>query len=99
MHLTFRKRRRAVAALAAAALAAPLLLTAAATPAAATPDPAKKGRQLAKKLVKRTNSEGTMRHLRVFQAIADFTDDNRAAGAAGHELSARYAGTLLRARS
>ncbi|MCF6525656.1 M28 family metallopeptidase [Streptomyces sp. JJ36] len=90
-------RRKTVAALAASALATPLLLAASATPAAAKPDPAKKGEQLARKLVKRTDADGAMRHLRVFQAVADLSEDNRAAGSRGHQLSAWYAGTLLKA--
>jgi Zn-dependent M28 family amino/carboxypeptidase len=89
------RRRRGIAALAAAALAAPLML-ASSTTATASPDPAKKGEQLAKKLVKRADAEGARRHLKIFQAIADVSDDNRAAGTQGHDLSAWYVGTLLR---
>lgn len=97
MHVLLRKRRRTVAAFAAAALAAPLMMAASAAPASATSDPAQKGAQLAKKLVKRTSAEGTMRHLEVFQDIADSHDDNRAAGSPGHQMSAWYAGGLLEA--
>jgi Zn-dependent M28 family amino/carboxypeptidase len=90
------KKRRIIAVAAAASLATPLLL-AAAGPAAAKPDPGRQGEKLAKQLVKKTGSEGAMRHLRAFQAIADARDDNRAAGSAGYDWSAKYAGTLLKA--
>jgi Zn-dependent M28 family amino/carboxypeptidase len=39
---------------------------------------------------------GVMRHLKVFQAVADSRDGNRAAGTAGHDTSARYVYTVLR---
>ncbi|WP_314177940.1 M28 family peptidase [Streptomyces winkii] len=101
---------RSLAALAATALATPLLLAAAppaaaASPATGSPDQtaaakasaAKKGDQLARKLVRRTGAKGAMRHMKALQAIARHNDGNRAAGSRGHELSARYAGTLLKA--
>lgn len=95
MHVSPSLRRRGVAALAAAALAAPLML-ASSTGASASPDPAKKGEQLARKLVKRAEADDAKWHLRVFQALADISDSNRAAGSQGHDLSAWYVGTLLR---
>lgn len=91
-----KKRRRALAALSVAALAAPLLLGSA-TPAVAKPDPAQKGEKLAAQLVKKTGQKNAMRHMKVFQAIALANKNNRAAGAKGHDLSAKYAGHLLRA--
>ncbi|WP_079122942.1 M28 family peptidase [Streptomyces abyssalis] len=103
-----RPGRRSLAALTATALATPLLL-AAASPAAADPSRggpasgpasasvAKDGDELAKKLVRRTGAKGAMRHIKAFQAIARHTGGNRAAGSRGHELSAKYAGTLLKA--
>lgn len=105
---TLPQRRRAAAAFAAAALATPLLLAASATPAApAAPaassgtgrdgrDPADEGKKLARELVQRASAKGAMKHMRAFQAIADRNDGNRAAGNSGHELSAKYAGTLLK---
>ncbi|WP_245997391.1 M28 family metallopeptidase [Streptomyces armeniacus] len=96
MHVPLRKRHRTVAVFAAAALATPLLLAASAAPAAAEHDPAKKGRKLARELVQRTSAKGAMKHMRAFQAIADRSDDNRAAGSRGHERSAKYAGSLLK---
>ncbi|EST38774.1 hypothetical protein N566_05690 [Streptomycetaceae bacterium MP113-05] len=95
VHVPLSFRRRGVAALAAAALAAPLMLVSSTT-ASASPDPAKNGERLARKLVKRADADDAKWHLRVFQAIADVSDDNRAAGSQGHELSAWYVGTLLR---
>ncbi|WP_246530859.1 M28 family peptidase [Streptomyces bathyalis] len=97
--------------MAATALATPLLLTAAASPAAADPSAAakasasaaekasaaKEGDRLAKQLVRRTGAKGAMKHLKALQAIARHSDGNRAAGSRGHELSAKYAGTLLKA--
>ncbi|WP_107097578.1 M28 family peptidase [Streptomyces sp. WMMB 322] len=97
--------------MAATALATPLLLTAAASPAAADPSAAakasapgaakaaasKEGDRLAKKLVRRTGAKGAMKHLKALQAIARHSDGHRAAGSKGHELSAKYAGTLLKA--
>jgi Zn-dependent M28 family amino/carboxypeptidase len=53
--------------------------------------------EFAKKLVRRTGAKGAMRHLKALQAIADRNDGNRAAGSRGHELSAKYAGSLLKA--
>ncbi|MEE1929784.1 M28 family peptidase [Streptomyces sp. TRM 70351] len=90
-------RRRTVAALAATAVATPLLLAAGTAPAAAKQDPADRGEKLARHLVQRTTGDGALRHMRVFQAIADANDGNRAAGSRGYDLSARYAGLLLRA--
>ncbi|MFC4495419.1 M28 family peptidase [Streptomyces ovatisporus] len=56
------------------------------------------GSQLAKKLVRRTGVKGAMRHMKAFQAIATHTGGgNRAAGSRGHELSAKYAGAVLKA--
>lgn len=98
-----RAGRRALAALAATALTAPLLLTAAASPAAAADAPtsrgpaAEQGDRLARELVRRTGAKGAMKHLRALQAIAEHTGGNRAAGSRGHELSAKYAGVLLKA--
>ncbi|WP_416237278.1 M28 family metallopeptidase [Streptomyces marinisediminis] len=92
-----RNRRRALAAFAAAAVAAPLLVTATAAPAAAQQDPAERGERLAKQLVRKTTGDGALRHMRVFQAIADLNDDNRAAGSRGYDMSAWYASALLRA--
>ncbi|MDJ1131807.1 M28 family metallopeptidase [Streptomyces iconiensis] len=92
-------RARAVAALAATALAAPLLLSASTGSATASGghDPGKEGRKLAHKLVHKTGAQGAGKHLRAFQAIADASKGNRAAGFAGHERSAKYAGKLLKA--
>ncbi|MDB1086135.1 M28 family metallopeptidase [Streptomyces sp. ACA25] len=101
-----------MAALAATALTAPLLLTApaavaqpGAAPAAADLSQAskggnkdaKKGEQLARKLVRKTDADGAWKHLEAFQRIADRNDGNRAAGTPGHEASARYVGKALRA--
>ncbi|GAB3647471.1 M28 family metallopeptidase [Streptomyces sparsus] len=97
MHASLRRRRRSVAALSAAALATPLLLVASATPATAKSDPAHQGQKLAKQLVKHSKAKNAYRHLKAFQAIADRYDDNRAAGTRGHDVSAKYAGTLLKA--
>ncbi|NLU75650.1 M28 family peptidase [Streptomyces sp. HNM0575] len=96
--------------MAATALATPLLLTAAASPAAAQQPPGSgaarsaasasrhdSAEKFAKQLVRRTGAKGAMRHLKAFQAIARHNDGNRAAGSRGHELSAKYAGTLLKA--
>ncbi|WP_244502604.1 M28 family peptidase [Streptomyces oceani] len=105
-----RSRRQAVAALAATALATPLLLAASAGPATAGPDTGNaraagntgkagntgNAERLAKELVERADAKSAMKHMKVFQAIANHSDDNRAAGAKGHERSAKYAGTLLR---
>ena len=102
---------RSLAALAATALATPLLLSAAASPAVAAPSAAakatasagesasaaKKGDKLARKLVRQTGAKGAMKHLKALQAIARHSDGNRAAGSQGHELSAKYAGKLLKA--
>ena len=96
MHSPQKRRRRALAALAVAALATPLILTTA-SPANATPDPAHEGRKLAQELVKKTGKHNAMKHMTVFQAIALANENNRAAGARGHELSAKYAGHLLKA--
>ncbi|MFP8944425.1 M28 family metallopeptidase [Streptomyces fenghuangensis] len=90
------RKRRIIAATAVASLATPLLLTATATSAVAKPDPGKQGEKLARQLVKKADADGAMRHLRAFQAIADAKDDNRAAGSAGYDWSAKYAGTLLK---
>ncbi|UGY92438.1 M28 family metallopeptidase [Streptomyces gobiensis] len=97
MHASLRSRRRAIAALSAAALATPLLIAATASPATATSDPAHHGRKLARQLVKKTSADGAMKHMKAFQRFADANDDNRAAGTRGHELSAKYAGSLLKA--
>ncbi|MDK1475416.1 M28 family metallopeptidase [Streptomyces sp. 549] len=97
MPASFRGRRRAVAALSAAALATPLLLVATASPAAAKTDPVHEGQKLAKQLVKQSSAKNAHKHLKAFQAIADRYDGNRAAGTRGHEVSAKYAGTLLKA--
>ncbi|MEW2221597.1 M28 family metallopeptidase [Streptomyces sp. NPDC006990] len=101
-------RHRSVAALAATALATPLLLIsspAAAEQSAADRKPprqsakqsAKKADKLARKLVRRTSGHGARKHLAALSAIAHFSDGNRGAGSAGHDRSARYAGTLLKA--
>jgi Zn-dependent M28 family amino/carboxypeptidase len=56
------------------------------------------GSKLAKKLVRRTGVKGAMRHMKAFNAIAEHAGEgNRAAGSRGHELSAKYAGTVLKA--
>jgi len=60
-------------------------------------DPAKEGDRLARELVRRTGAKGAMRHLKVLQAIARAGHGTRAAGSRGHELSAKYAGTVLKA--
>ncbi|MFD2621748.1 M28 family metallopeptidase [Streptomyces chumphonensis] len=92
-----KSRRRTLAAIAAVAVATPLLLTTTATPAAAKQSPEDKGTKLAEKLVRKTTGDRAFRHMRAFQAIADISDGNRAAGSKGYDLSAKYAGTLLRA--
>jgi peptidase M28-like protein/PA domain-containing protein len=88
-------RRRALSSL--AALAALPLLTATA-PAGA---PEEEGKWLADRLATVVTAEGVMRHLATFQRIANADDGaaggSRAAGTPGHERSARYAATLLRA--
>lgn len=93
------RRTRAVAAFAAAALAAPLLLSASTGPATAAggPDPGVEGGKLAKRLVQKTSAKSAGKHLFALQAIARASEGNRAAGFAGHERSAKYAGTLLKA--
>lgn len=108
MHATLRnrpdrpgraRRVRAVAAFAAAALATPLLLTAStgSATAAGGHDPGKEGEKLAKRLVQKTSAKSAGRHLLALQAIAHASKGNRAAGFPGHERSAKYAGTLLKA--
>ncbi|MGW7516913.1 M28 family metallopeptidase [Streptomyces sp. NPDC054796] len=69
----------------------------AAAAAALGKDPAKEADRLARKLVQRTGAKAATRHLKAFQAIAEAHDGNRAAGTRGHELSAKYAGVLLKA--
>nr|WP_244900510.1 M28 family peptidase [Streptomyces nanshensis] len=79
------------------------MLLSAASPAAADgasasrTTAAKEGDRLARELVRRTGAKGALRHMRALQAIADVSGGNRAAGSRGHELSAKYAGTLLKA--
>lgn len=84
-------QRRAAAVLAAAALATPLVLAA---PATATPEPgaaaARDAARLARKLVRETSAQDAYKHLQKFQAIADSTGGNRAAGTPGHDASAAY---------
>ncbi|MQS04447.1 M28 family metallopeptidase [Streptomyces alkaliterrae] len=96
MHAPQKRRRRTTAALAVAALATPLIIATTASPAVAKGKPSE-GEKLAAQLVKKTGQANGMKHLRVFQSIAMAHDKNRAAGSRGHELSARYAGTLLKA--
>ncbi|WP_207957366.1 M28 family metallopeptidase [Streptomyces sp. YIM 98790] len=103
------RSRGALAAIAVLAVATPALVTSTAahadtgtvtTTAASAAHHKKdkdKGRQLARKLVKRTSAENTMRHLYAWQAMADEHGGNRAAGAPGHDASAEYAGRLLEA--
>ncbi|MEU3184801.1 M28 family metallopeptidase [Streptomyces sp. NPDC006923] len=74
---------------AAAALAAPLLLSA--PDAAARPHtPAEDAAKLSRKLVREASAGDAYRHLKMFQAIADSADGNRAAGSLGHDASAAY---------
>ncbi|MGP3990719.1 M28 family metallopeptidase [Streptomyces sp. 3N207] len=94
-----------MAALAATTLAAPLLLASTTAAGAATADAdahpaahsAKEADKLAKKLVRRTSGHGAMKHLKALSSIAEYSDGNRGAGSEGHDRSARYAGTLLKA--
>lgn len=97
MHAQQKRRRRTIATFAVAAIATPLIVATTASPATAAHDPAHEGKKLAEQLVKKTDGKGSYRHMKVFQAIAKTNENNRAAGARGHELSAKYAGTLLKA--
>lgn len=77
------------AAVTATALAVPLLLAGAGT-AGADPDPARRGAQLAARLVDRSSADDALDTLRALQRIADRNGGTRAAGSPGHEESARY---------
>ncbi|MEV6963189.1 M28 family metallopeptidase [Streptomyces sp. NPDC051207] len=91
-----RRSAVATATLAAAALVSPLLL---AGPAGATSpqSDAARGDALAGKLVKDSTGKEAFDHLRVFQSIADHNGGTRVAGSKGHEQSAKYVETVLRA--
>ncbi|MFF3754156.1 M28 family metallopeptidase [Streptomyces sp. NPDC002018] len=75
---------------AAGALAAPLLLTASPAVARGHHDQGKEAAKLSRKLVREASAQDAYKHLRAFQAIADRSDGNRAAGTPGHEASAAY---------
>lgn len=89
--------RRSVAALAATALVAPLLL-ASASPASAHKDRAgQDAAALSKALVRDASAKDARKHLVALQAIAQATGGHRVAGSLGHEISAAYVQTLLKA--
>ncbi|NYI05520.1 M28 family metallopeptidase [Allostreptomyces psammosilenae] len=101
-----RNRRRTAAlgaALAALAVTAPLLAgTATAAPAQDSPTTSGSWSQaqaeaLARRLVRASSGEDAHRHLEAFQRIADRSDGTRVAGSQGHDLSARYVESLMRA--
>ncbi|WP_241778520.1 M28 family metallopeptidase [Streptomyces sp. AcH 505] len=81
--------RSLVATLAATALTVPLLLGAAPAHDQAR-DAARDAARLSRELVRDASAESAYRHLERFQAVADASGGNRAAGSAGHEASARY---------
>ncbi|MDT0267209.1 M28 family peptidase [Streptomyces sp. DSM 44915] len=88
----------ATPAVAAGTAAASAAGTAAASAAgtAAEPTPAQaRGAELAGRMVAGLTDTDALHHLGVFQEIADAEDGHRAAGSAGHERSARYAGRVL----
>ncbi|MFJ1647492.1 M28 family metallopeptidase [Streptomyces sp. NPDC088258] len=61
----------------------------------AAKDAARDAARLARELVRDSSAESAHRHLRQFQAIAEASDGNRAAGTPGHERSASYVHDLL----
>ncbi|MEV7027146.1 M28 family metallopeptidase, partial [Kitasatospora sp. NPDC093558] len=77
------------ASLTVAVLVAPVLLAGAGT-ASAAPDPARRGAQLAARLVDRSSADDALDTLRALQRIADRNGGTRAAGSQGHDESARY---------
>ncbi len=89
--------RRSVAALASTALVAPLLL-ASASPASAHRDrAAQDAAALSQTLVRDASAASARNHLVALQAIARATGGHRVAGSLGHDLSAAYVHTLLKA--
>lgn len=84
--------RRGALALALASLVVPAAITAA--PAQAAPSAGASS----EKLQKAVTLDGTLRHLRAFQQIADSNGGNRVAGSSGYNASAAYvAGQLIAA--
>lgn len=79
------------------ALAAPLTRSPlpAPAPAPTPPTAAERGAELADRMAADLTVADALRHLKVFQAVADASDGNRAAGTPGHERSARYAARVL----
>nr|WP_206314560.1 M20/M25/M40 family metallo-hydrolase [Streptomyces coryli] len=61
-----------------------------ASTATAAPDHGGHAASLAKKLVRASDAKDAHRHLEALQAIADASDDTRAAGTAGYDRSAAY---------
>jgi Zn-dependent M28 family amino/carboxypeptidase len=90
-------RRIAATATLAAALVCPLLLAGPATAEADHPGWADRGDALAGKLVKESTAKDAFRHLRTFQAIADYNGGTRVASSKGHEQSAAYVEGVLKA--
>ncbi|MBC2904703.1 M28 family metallopeptidase [Streptomyces cupreus] len=95
--MSARHRAAVTATLAAAALVSPLLVAGPATAGADNLSWAHRGDALARKLVKESTAQGSFRHLKAFQAIADHNGDTRVAGSKGHELSAAYVEAVLKA--
>ncbi|MFF3015714.1 M20/M25/M40 family metallo-hydrolase [Streptomyces sp. NPDC057939] len=87
----------ATAALAATALLSPLLLAGPATAGADGPDPADRGDALAARLVEESTAKDALRHLRTFQALADYNGGSRVAGSKGHAQAATYVEGVLKA--
>ncbi|MGW2250661.1 M28 family peptidase [Kitasatospora sp. NPDC001660] len=72
-----------------AVLVTPVLL-AGASAESADPDPARRGAELAAKLVGESSADDALDTLRALQRIADRNGGTRAAGSKGHDESARY---------
>lgn len=91
-----RRIAAATATLAAAVLVSPLLLAGTATAGADGPGRAGKGDALAAKLVRESTAKDALRHLKTFQAVADYNGGTRVASSRGHEQSAAYVEAVLR---
>ncbi|MCY0941810.1 M28 family peptidase [Streptomyces antarcticus] len=95
--MSARRIAAATATLAAAALVSPLLFAGPATAEADDPGRAGRGDALASKLVRESTAKDAFRHLKTFQAIADYNGGTRVASSRGHEQSAAYVEGVLRA--
>ncbi|MGW6944821.1 M28 family peptidase [Streptomyces xanthophaeus] len=95
--MSARRTAAATAVLAAAALVSPLLLAGPATAEADGTGRAGRGEALARTLVKESTAKDALRHLRTFQAIADYNGGTRVASSKGHEQSAAYVEGVLKA--